>query len=64
MFDGYETYALVLVAAPAVRQLVAADQRASLPLYIGGLLSVTLVGWATGGVSRAFSRTMWVASSC
>ena len=50
MFDGYETYALVLVAAVAVRQLVAGDQQAQLPLYIGGLLSATLVGWATGGV--------------
>src|SRR5213593_2583695 len=41
MFDGYETYALILVAA---------DQLASLPIYIGGLLAVTLVGWATGGI--------------
>jgi MFS family permease len=50
MFDGYETYALVLVAAIAVHQLVAADQQHQLPLYIGGVLSATLVGWATGGV--------------
>jgi MFS family permease len=50
MFDGYETYALVLVAAIATRQLVAADQVEQLPIYIGGLLAVTLVGWATGGV--------------
>jgi MFS family permease len=50
MFDGYETYVLVLVAAPAVRQLVAQDQLAQLPLYIGGLFAATLFGWATGGV--------------
>ncbi len=50
MFDGYETYALILVAAVALRQLLAPDQLASLPIYIGGLLAVTLVGWATGGI--------------
>jgi MFS family permease len=50
MFDGYETYALVLVGATAVRQLIAADQLDQLPIYFGGLLSVTLLGWATGGV--------------
>jgi MFS family permease len=50
MFDGYETFVLVLVAAPAVRQLVGPDQVAQLPIYIGGLLSATLLGWATGGV--------------
>jgi MFS family permease len=50
MFDGYETFALVLVAAPALRQLLAADALPQLPIYIGGLLAATLVGWATGGV--------------
>ncbi len=50
MFDGYETYALILVAGVALRQLLAPDQLASLPIYIGGLLAVTLVGWATGGI--------------
>ena len=50
MFDGYETYALILVAGVALRQLLAPEQLASLPIYIGGLLAVTLVGWATGGI--------------
>jgi len=50
MFDGYETYALILVAGVALRQLLVPDQLASLPIYIGGLLAVTLVGWATGGI--------------
>src|SRR5262245_42041587 len=50
LFDGYETYALILVAAVALRQLLPPDQLASLPVYIGGLLAVTLVGWATGGI--------------
>jgi len=50
MFDGYETYALILVAGVALRQLLPPDQLASIPIYIGGLLAVTLVGWATGGI--------------
>jgi MFS family permease len=50
MFDGYETYALILVAGVALRQLLVPDQLARLPIYIGGLLAVTLVGWATGGI--------------
>src|SRR5438067_2394150 len=50
MFDGYETYALVLVAGVALRELLPADQLAQAPVYIGGLLAATLVGWATGGV--------------
>src|SRR5437870_13175244 len=50
MFDGYETYALILVAGVALRQLLLPDQLAGIPIYIGGLLAVTLVGWATGGI--------------
>jgi MFS family permease len=50
LFDGYETYALILVAPLALRQLLPPDQLAGLPIYIGGLLAVTLVGWATGGI--------------
>src|SRR5919204_4223373 len=49
LFDGYETFALVLVAPIAVRQLISQDQLPQAPIYIGGLLAVTLVGWATGG---------------
>jgi len=50
MFDGYETYGLVLVMAPAVHQLLSPDRFPSAPLYIGGLLAGTMVGWAVGGV--------------
>jgi MFS family permease len=48
-FDGYETFALVLVAALAVRALEAVPP-AQLPPYIAGLFAITLVGWATGGL--------------
>jgi len=40
----------VLVAAIAVRQLLPPARLADAPEYVGGLLAVTLVGWATGGV--------------
>ena len=50
LFDGYETYSLILVGAVAIRDLVDADHLAQLPLYFGGLTAVTLLGWATGGL--------------
>src|SRR5262245_58559483 len=50
LFDGYEAYVLILVGAVAIRDLVAPDQLAQLPLYFGGLTAVTLLGWATGGL--------------
>jgi MFS family permease len=51
LFDGYETYALILVGAVVIRDLVAPAQIAQLPLYFGGLTAVTLLGWATGGLA-------------
>ena len=40
MFDGYENYALILVMAIAVRQLLPPERLASAPVYMAGLLSV------------------------
>jgi MFS family permease len=51
MFDGYETYAIVLVMAQAVGQLVPPERLATLSVYMGGLLAATLLGWAVGGVA-------------
>lgn len=51
MFDGYETYALVLVMAPATRQLLSPEKLPRASIYIGGLLAATMLGWATGGVA-------------
>jgi len=50
LFDGYESYVLVLVAAIAVRDVVPPTDLHELPTYVGGLLGATLLGWATGGV--------------
>lgn len=51
MFDGYETYALVLVMAQAVGQLLPPESLPRASVYMGGLLAVTLLGWAFGGVA-------------
>ncbi len=50
LFDGFETYALVLVMGTAVHQLLPSGRLVAAPLYIAGLLSATLLGWAVGGV--------------
>ena len=50
MFDGYETYTLVLVMGVAVPDLLPPDTLPRVPVYMGGLLAATLLGWATGGV--------------
>jgi hypothetical protein len=52
MFDGYEVYALVLVMAIAVRQLLPPERLPRASVYMGGLLAATLVGWATRGSWR------------
>src|SRR6266581_1430288 len=51
MFDGYESYALVLVMTPAVHQMLSTERLPKASIYIGGLLSATLLGWAVGGVA-------------
>jgi MFS family permease len=51
MFDGYETWALVLVMMPAVRQLLSPGRLPKASIYVGGLLTVTLLGWAAGGIA-------------
>ncbi len=50
MFDGYETYAVVLVMGSAVHQLLPHDRLPKASVYVGGLLAATMVGWAAGGV--------------
>ncbi|WP_037062880.1 MFS transporter [Pseudonocardia acaciae] len=49
-FDGYETYALVVVLIPMLGQLLPAHELANLPLWGGIAVGITLVGWAVGGV--------------
>lgn len=50
MFDGYETFATVLVAAMVVNDLVGPGTSLASPIYVGGILAITLVSWAIGGL--------------
>ncbi|MEE3750860.1 MFS transporter [Mycobacterium intracellulare] len=51
LFDGYETFATVLVARTAVDDLVGPHTAVDHPLYVGAILSTTLVSWAAGGLA-------------
>ncbi len=51
MFDGYESYAIVFAMPIAVRQLLPPESTPEASIYMGALLSVTLLGWAIGGVA-------------
>jgi len=44
MFDGYETYALLLTVGVALRQLLAPAQFAQIPAYAGAVIALTLLG--------------------
>jgi MFS family permease len=50
LFDGYETYALILAAGGALRQLLDPSQLPQLPVYAGTLIALTLLGWGVGGM--------------
>ena len=50
IFDGYETYALLLVMVPALRQLLEPAQLPNLSRFAGLLVATTLFGWALGGM--------------
>ena len=50
MFDGYETFALILTVGVALRQLLDASQFPQIPAYAGTVIAITLLGWGTGGI--------------
>ena len=50
MFDGYETYALILTVGVALRQLLEPSQYSQIPAYAGGVIGLTLLGWGIGGM--------------
>ena len=49
MFDGYETYALILTVGVALHQLLDPSQFAQIPAYAGTIIGITLLGWGVGG---------------
>src|SRR5690348_8844384 len=50
VFDGYENYALFLIAAPALRQLLPPDQLKQVSIYQGIIVASMLIGVGSGGV--------------
>jgi MFS family permease len=50
LFDGFETYALILTAGQAMRSLLDPSQYAQIPTYIGTVIGITLLGWGIGGL--------------
>jgi MFS family permease len=50
LFDGYETYALILTVAVALRELLAPGEAPRLPFYAGVVIAITLFGWGIGGI--------------
>src|ERR1019366_3544142 len=50
LFDGYETYALILTVSLSFRELLPAARYASIPFYAGMTIAITLLGWGIGGI--------------
>ena len=50
MFDGYETFALMLSVGVALRQLLDPSQYGQIPVYAGTVIALTLLGWGIGGL--------------
>jgi len=50
LFDGYETFALILSVGVALRSLLAPSQYAQIPSYAGTVIAITLLGWGLGGL--------------
>jgi MFS family permease len=50
MFDGYETYALILTVGVALHQLLDPSQYVAIPKYAGAVIAITLLGWGVGGM--------------
>ena len=50
MFDGYETYALILTIGAALHQLLDPSQYGQIPKFAGIVIGLTLLGWGIGGM--------------
>jgi MFS family permease len=50
LFDGYETYALILTVGPAMHSLLDPSQYSQIPAFAGTVISITLLGWGIGGI--------------
>jgi MFS family permease len=61
LFDGFETYALILTAGVALRQLLDPSQYAQIPSYIGTVIAIIAYSIATGLSAFAFDWMSFVA---
>src|SRR5471030_3139568 len=50
LFDGYETYALLLTVGPAMHALLEPSQYSQIPAFAGTVVAITLLGWGIGGI--------------
>lgn len=50
LFDGYETYALILTIGAALHQLLVPAEFSHIPAYAGVVIAITLLGWGMGGL--------------
>jgi MFS family permease len=50
LFDGFETYGLVLTVGAALQQLLPAAEHPQIPAYAGTVIAITLLGWGLGGL--------------
>ncbi|MFZ3210634.1 MAG: MFS transporter [Terriglobales bacterium] len=51
IFDGYESYALIVVLPFALRTLLTPEQlKSGLPIWAGIAIGITLLGWGVGGL--------------
>jgi MFS family permease len=51
VFDGFETYALILTVGVALHQLLDPSEYTRIPTYAGAVIAATLFGWALGGIT-------------
>jgi MFS family permease len=51
IFDGYETFALVVALPPALHSLLAPAEAQSGAIYAGLAIGITLLGWGIGGLA-------------
>src|SRR5882672_4487350 len=50
VFDGYETYAMIVTMSSVLRQLLPKQSYPVIPFYVGLIISFTLLSWGIGGI--------------
>ena len=50
LFDGYETYALIVTIGVTLHQLLPPADDPRIPYFAGAVIAITLLGWGIGGM--------------